>query len=76
MDHIALRVNDEVTARQLEAQWYSLGTVLSNADINGRPIFIFKLRQTIKASLWQVRCVEFPYPKPGKIEDIIESELA
>ncbi|MDC0611717.1 VOC family protein [Vibrio sp.] len=66
LDHIALRINEPSLAHMLLPEWQSISTVLSDAEINGRPIYIFKLNQPLKLSHWCTACVEYPFPKNGK----------
>lgn len=61
-DHIALRINDLVTAKKLAQQLSTQGQTLSNKMINGRPIIIFKLNQGVNIIEQWVHCIELPYP--------------
>ncbi len=61
-DHIALRVNGVETANTLFPQWLQRGKQISNAVINGRPIWIVKLDNDLTVGPWQVDCVELPFP--------------
>lgn len=66
LDHVALRINEQPLAQQLDTEWRKCGTVISATNINGRPIIIFKLHEELGLSSWVTDCVEFPYPKDGK----------
>lgn len=65
-DHIALRVNDNRIAQVIDKAWGQLGEVLSCAQINGRPIVVFRLKQPIKTRDWSIECLELPYPAVNK----------
>lgn len=66
IDHIAMRINDVIEAEQAHYLWNSLGCVLSDAIINGRPIIVVKLFETLSLGAWRTDCVEIPYPIQGK----------
>ncbi len=67
IDHIALRINELQLAVLAHRAWKSLGKEISTAQINGRPIIVFKLKGSLNVGGWSVDCLELPYPAEGKI---------
>ncbi|WP_104399227.1 VOC family protein [Vibrio penaeicida] len=65
-DHIALRVNDLETATFAHNEWLKLGSEISSAQINGRPIIVLEFTEPVIASGWSLECLELPYPAEGK----------
>ncbi|MFD2180089.1 VOC family protein [Veronia pacifica] len=61
-DHIALRVNEQCLASELHQNWSLHGKVISDKEINGRPIVVIKETQSFSFGEWLVDCVELPYP--------------
>ena len=66
-DHIALRINDSTLAKLAHHEWAQEGRVISEANINGRPIVVIEFDQPLTASGWSIECLELPYPAEGKI---------
>ncbi len=67
LDHIALRINSAELAEQAHHAWRKRGTEISSALINGRPIIVIQLEQSITCGHWSVDCLELPYPAAGKV---------
>ncbi|NVD06175.1 VOC family protein [Vibrio sp. JPW-9-11-11] len=65
-DHIALRINDTETAQLAHQEWQKYGQVISQAQINGRPIIVVLFDSPVKALQWRIECLELPYPASGK----------
>lgn len=65
-DHIALRINDTELVQLAHQEWQKYGQVISQAQINGRPIIVILFDRPLGALQWQVECLELPYPAPGK----------
>ena len=65
-DHIALRINDVELAKQAHHQWQKQAKVISQAQINGRPIIVLLFDCPLKAGGWVIECLELPYPAEGK----------
>ncbi|MFC0309655.1 VOC family protein [Gallibacterium trehalosifermentans] len=63
IDHIALRVNDVDMAKQWQACFAEEATLLSNNEINGRPIYLYELEKPLLILEQEVRVVELPFPK-------------
>jgi predicted metalloenzyme YecM len=67
LDHIAMRINQYHAAQLAHQQWADCGRVISQAQINGRPIIVIKLTQPLTIGCWVTDCVELPYPAVGKV---------
>lgn len=65
-DHIAFRVNDENLAKMAKHEWSKQADVLSKAQINGRPIYVLQLNQSLQFGSWQIDCLELPFPAVDK----------
>ena len=65
-DHIALRINDSGVAKAAHQAWLPYGQVISEAQINGRPIVVLAFNQPVKSHGWSIECLELPYPAIGK----------
>ncbi|EGU49060.1 hypothetical protein VII00023_01450 [Vibrio ichthyoenteri ATCC 700023] len=65
-DHIALRINDAEMAKQAHQAWSDYGQVISQAEINGRPIVVIAFDTPLISNGWEIECLELPYPAPGK----------
>jgi len=66
-DHIALRINESELAKQAHYEWQKEAQVISQAEINGRPIIVLLFNQPLECMGWEIECLELPYPAPGKI---------
>lgn len=66
IDHISLRTNSRSTANLWLAHWKTRGQVLSNANINGRPIYILAFNEPLQLVTWKIPCLELPFPAQGK----------
>nr|WP_319555790.1 VOC family protein [uncultured Vibrio sp.] len=69
-DHIALRINDIEIAKQAHQAWSQYGKVISQAQINGRPIIVIEFGKVLESRGWKIECLELPYPAEGKIYPI------
>ncbi|GMQ45720.1 VOC family protein [Vibrio sp. 10N] len=65
-DHIALRINDGELAKAAHHAWLDYGKVISEAQINGRPIIVLEFDNPIASHGWSIECLELPYPAIGK----------
>ena len=63
MDHICYRVDSFNRYLQLKNDLSSLGEVLSEKEINGRPITVIKLRDAILYQDRIIKLIELPAPK-------------
>ncbi|MEF1291646.1 VOC family protein [Vibrio sp. M260118] len=66
-DHIALRINESELAKQAHYEWQKEAQVISQAEINGRPIIVLLFNLPLECMSWEIECLELPYPAPGKI---------
>ncbi|EJA3583045.1 VOC family protein [Vibrio vulnificus] len=65
-DHIAMRVNENQTALLSQQMWSEQGKVISQANINGRPIIVIAFDTPLASRGWKIECLELPYPAEGK----------
>ncbi|WP_414932038.1 VOC family protein [Vibrio europaeus] len=66
-DHIAMRINEPGLAMQAHQEWQAYGQVISQAQINGRPIVVIAFDTPLESHGWSFECLELPYPAQGKI---------
>ena len=66
-DHVALRINEPQLAKQAHNEWQKEARVISQAEINGRPIIVLLFNQPLECLGWEIECLELPYPASGKI---------
>jgi len=67
IDHLCFRVE---TADEYEAyrdMFSRLGDLLTEMNVNGRPIATFELHTPIHYKNWLIKLIELPAPKKGKI---------
>src|SRR5699024_9061084 len=76
-DHIALRCNQLTTAQQWHQALLAHAELISDKQINGRPIKIFRLAQPLTVGHWMIDYVELPYPSANyyPVEDWEHIEL-
>ncbi len=63
IDHISVRCHHLETAQRWHAGLLQCATLLSENQINGRPICLFELTKPLKIANWPVFIIELPYPK-------------
>ncbi|WP_029686752.1 VOC family protein [Tatumella saanichensis] len=61
-DHISLRCHQNSTAERWAAGLAQVGEMFSQAEINGRPVCLFRLNQPLSLLGHQVSVVELPWP--------------
>ncbi|MGL4269375.1 MAG: VOC family protein [Plesiomonas sp.] len=61
-DHIAVRCNSMATADRWRNGFLRIADLLSEKQINGRPICLFSLHEPLQVGPWQIDCIELPYP--------------
>lgn len=61
-DHISVRCYQQATAERWRAGLMQCGDLISEKNINGRPICLFSLNQPLHVGPWLIDCVELPYP--------------
>lgn len=62
LDHIALRYKDSTDVDRLAGELKEQSTVISDAIVNGRIIYIFKLHIPLTYKDHEIPCIELPYP--------------
>ena len=62
-DHISLRTHDTELAEYWVEGFRQCATVLSDNNINGRPVYLFLLHQPLALLHWQIQVIELPFPK-------------
>ena len=67
LDHICYRVESLERYHQLKIELMSWGTLLTEAEVNGRPIATFRLHVSLEFRGRQISVLELPAPKSGKI---------
>ncbi|PNH97123.1 VOC family protein [Vibrio diazotrophicus] len=67
LDHIAMRINELELAKLAHQAWAQEGEVISQTQINGRPIIVIAFNQPLVIKTWHIECLELPYPAKGKI---------
>jgi|FLOH01.1.fsa_nt_gi uncharacterized protein len=66
LDHICYRVENVISYSLLKGDLSSIGTLLTEAVIGGRPISTFRLQKPIIYKERNIWLVELPAPKQGK----------
>ncbi|HFT5240171.1 TPA: VOC family protein [Yersinia enterocolitica] len=61
-DHISLRCYQTETAERWRSGLLQCGYLMSETQINGRPICLFDLVNPLSVGPWQIDCIELPYP--------------
>ena len=62
IDHAALRFKKDEDVLLLHDELQKTGVKLSEANVNGRMIYIFKLNKPLEHKNWSISCVELPHP--------------
>lgn len=62
IDHLALRVNTQHLAQQWKNAFSEVAQLLSQNQVNGRPIYLFKLKQALWFCQQAIQVIELPYP--------------
>ncbi|MDG6897806.1 metalloprotein [Actinobacillus delphinicola] len=63
IDHLAIRVNEQDEAQKWLDLLLKYGTIISQNEVNGRPIYLIKLAMPITIFNNQVSVIELPFPK-------------
>lgn len=63
IDHLALRVNTEQSARNWLERLVKCGIILSDNIVNGRAIYLIKLDEPLMFAGQAVDIIELPFPK-------------
>lgn len=65
LDHMCVRIKDSENVLRLKSELEKIGEIISLAEVNGRDIYIFQLREPIQVGRWSTYGIELPYPKPN-----------
>jgi uncharacterized protein len=65
MDHMCYRVPSLEHYASKKQDLAQVGTLLGEAQVNGRPIAVFRLNKPVHSDGWRIDTVELPAPKPG-----------
>ena len=63
IDHLALRVNSEQSAKNWLTLLLKYGKIVSDNFINGRPIYLIELEHPVKFANQWIDIIELPFPK-------------
>ena len=63
IDHLALRVNSEQSAKNWLTLLLKYGKIVSDNFINGRPIYLIELEHPVKFANQLIDIIELPFPK-------------
>lgn len=63
IDHVCYRVETKVDYQRIYSRLSSMGSVLAETMIGGRPIATFSLTNPIEYKNWMIPCIELPCPK-------------
>lgn len=66
IDHLCFRVDSLSDYEEYKESFSKLGTLLTEAPVNGRPISTFELNYPIRYQNWLIRLIELPAPKETK----------
>lgn len=65
MDHMCYRVPSLERYEAKKSELLQVGKLLGEAQVNERPIAIFRLHKPVYIDNWRIDIVELPAPKPG-----------
>ena len=65
MDHMCYRVSTFEEYKAKKKELLTVGKLLGEAQINGRPISTFRLHSPVRYDQWRVDAIELPAPKEG-----------
>ncbi|WP_028116779.1 VOC family protein [Ferrimonas senticii] len=68
-DHIALRLTNLADAEAIKSELLGHGKLLSEKQINGRPILLIQLDTPIQVGPWAIDLIELPFPDGKKRRD-------
>lgn len=63
LDHICYRVSNLKEYNDKKSQLLEIGELLTEADVNGRPIATFKLNEPVEYNSRKIELLELPAPK-------------
>lgn len=65
MDHVCYRVESLERYQEMLVRCATIGTLLGESEINGRPIATFEFAEYLEVAGWVVPYLELPAPKEG-----------
>lgn len=65
MDHMCYRVPSTEKYQIKKKELLTFGELLSEAQVNGRPISAFRLHTPVRYGQWRIDTIELPAPKEG-----------
>ncbi|WP_298442246.1 VOC family protein [uncultured Ferrimonas sp.] len=68
-DHVALRITELNHALAIKDALLERGQLLSEKEINGRPILLIQLNTPMQVGPWAIELVELPFPDGKKRRD-------
>lgn len=66
-DHVSVRCFQQATAERWRSGFMQCATLISEKEINGRPICLFSLHEPLQVGEWDIDCVELPYQEASYI---------
>lgn len=66
IDHLCYRTSSNQNYEDIKSKFSSLGELLIESEVGGRPIATYKLNGPIKYKDYVIDLVEVPAPKPGR----------
>lgn len=67
IDHLCFRVDSLDAYNNYKLAFSLFGNLLTEANVNGRPIATYELSNPIRYKDWLIKLVELPAPKSGKL---------
>lgn len=65
IDHMCYRVPSIEAYAQKKSELNTVGTLLGETMVNGRPISTFRLHTPVRYDKWRIDAIELPAPKTG-----------
>jgi predicted metalloenzyme YecM len=66
IDHLCFRTSSLKKYEHYKVEFATIGTLLVESEVNGRPISTFKLNQALHFKDWVIDLIELPAPKAEK----------
>ncbi len=67
IDHVCYRASSSSEYDLLKKEALQVGSLLAEADVQGRPIAIFKFHDPLWVDCYRVDYLELPHPKPSQV---------
>lgn len=67
MDHMCYRTESIDEYEQKKRELSRVAMLLTETNVNGRPICTFRLNVPVTYDKWRIDAIELPAPKPGKM---------